>query len=109
MLLTALQTYALAIAVSLGVADRDRQARTELGNGDYCSALQRGDLTPSCIPAQGRLAPAFEEQLLAPVEGRVRRVLKRPGDPIHRDEERRVLTAADEQIVEDATATAVTA
>lgn len=49
------------------------------------ATVERGTLVAS-IPAQGRLAPAFEEQLLAPVEGRVRRVLKRPGDSIHRDE-----------------------
>jgi HlyD family secretion protein len=49
------------------------------------ATVERGTLVAS-IPAQGRLAPAFEEQLLAPVEGRVVRVLKRPGDTIHRDE-----------------------
>lgn len=60
---------------------RPSAARSEL----RFATVERGTLVAS-IPAQGRLAPAFEEQLLAPVEGRVVRVLKRPGDTIHRDE-----------------------
>ncbi|MEO8275684.1 MAG: HlyD family efflux transporter periplasmic adaptor subunit [Thermoanaerobaculia bacterium] len=49
------------------------------------ASVERGTLVAS-IPAEGRLAPAHEEQLPAPVEGRVLRVLKRPGDPVKRDE-----------------------
>ena len=49
------------------------------------AAVERGTLVAS-IPAQGRITPAYEEQLLAPVEARVLRVLKRPGDSVKRDE-----------------------
>ncbi len=63
-----------------------RALRPSVARADLRFAtVERGTLVAS-IPAQGRLAPAFEEQLLAPVEGRVVRVLKRPGDTIHRDE-----------------------
>lgn len=73
-----------SVAVVLFAASRALRpsaARSEL----RFATVERGTLVAS-IPAQGRLAPAFEEQLLAPVEGRVVRVLKRPGDTIHRDE-----------------------
>ncbi len=73
-----------SVVVVLFAASRALRPSVERAELRFAT-VERGTLVAS-IPAQGRLAPAFEEQLLAPVEGRVVRVLKRPGDTIHRDE-----------------------
>ncbi len=73
-----------SVAVVLFAASRALRPSVERAELRLAT-VERGTLVAS-IPAQGRLAPAFEEQLLAPVEGRVVRVLMRPGDTIHRDE-----------------------
>ncbi|MGE0640579.1 MAG: efflux RND transporter periplasmic adaptor subunit [Thermoanaerobaculia bacterium] len=72
---------ALALFLSASALLRPSVRRSEL----RLATVERGRLVAS-VPAQGRITPAYEEQLPAPVEARVLRVLKRPGDPVRRDE-----------------------
>ncbi|MEO7794921.1 MAG: HlyD family efflux transporter periplasmic adaptor subunit [Thermoanaerobaculia bacterium] len=83
---TALRIGLVAVSAAIALLAAARLLRPSATRSELRFAtVELGTLVAS-IPAQGRLAPAFEEQLLAPVEGRVVRVLKRPGDTIHRDE-----------------------
>jgi HlyD family secretion protein len=49
------------------------------------AVVERGELAAT-VPAQARIVPADEVQLTAPVEARVVRVLKRPGDEVRAGE-----------------------